>query len=336
MTIRAVPVTPTLVLALLLVGTSALAAGDPSAALDHLEATRDGDGHFATSPRYVLEAAHSAGQDVTAWPAAGGPTVWDQLEPTPTAECPTEGEAYFANLRQVHAVGTSGRDPHDVHGVNLVRCLNNGFDGNQHGDPLLINDDAWAILALRAADYGRGNDRIQASADVLVVGQNLDGGWSHNGLAASDTDFTAMVLVALDHAGRLDDVATSAADFLASTSAASGGHSSRPGEPANCQSTVWAIHAANVLGQAVDQADLDFLASLQNPDGGYAVAPGLASDPFCTAEAVPVAAGRYQPWSHGEREPTGGGGGGEPGPFKPYRELVEGLTGIDPADLGPL
>ncbi len=321
---------------LLLCSGSALGQGaggsnaEAEAGLDYLLNSRT-DGRFPTWVRLVAEAAAQAGHDIKIWPSPDD-ALFDRLEPTPPASCPPTGAVYNANLRMAHAVGTSGYDPRSVHGVNLYACVRAGFDGTQSGDPQTINDDVWAILALRAGGVGPGDNQIRASADVVRLNQKLDGGWSFNSVGASSTDLTGMALVALAAADELTEAtAASARAFLDSTRDGTGGHRDLPGSGVgvNCQSTLWAVHGYHAAGIEPLPATLDYLASLQNPDGGFARKPGGASDAFCTAEAIPVAAGSLQPWP---RFTPGSAGSGNGDPFRQVRQAFRAVADV-PGDI---
>ncbi len=294
--------------------------GDADAGLQYLLDTREG-GSYATWARLVAEAASQAGHDIKAWPTASD-SVYDALDPTPAADCPESGSVYNANLRLAHAVGTSGYDPRDVHGVNLYRCVRAGFDGTQSGDAQTINDDVWAILALWAGGLDSSDSQIRAAAEIIQLNQRLDGGWSYNGLGASNTDLTGMALVALAAADDLGAAVRDAAlGFLDSTyDPDTGAHRDLPsgGVGANCQSTVWALHGYSAAGETPRQATRDYIGNLQNTDGGFARRSGGSSDAFCTAEAIPVAAGSLHPWPR--YAPGHAGGDGDP-----YRNVRQAL-----------
>ncbi len=305
-------------------------AADPDQGLQYLLDTRSQSG-YGTWTRLVAEAAAQAGYDIKNWPSQED-AIYDALEPTPRSQCPAEGPTYNVNLRLAHAVGTSGYDPRDVHGVNLYACVRAGFDGTQSGDPQTINDDVWTILALRAGGVGSADNQMRSSADVIKLSQRIDGGWSYNNLGQSSTDVTGMALAALAAANDLPPGArANALGFLDSTyDPATGGHRDLPngGVGPNCQSTLWAIHGYNAAGAAVRQDSLDYLAALQNADGGFARRLGGESDAFCTAEAVPIAAGSLQLWPR--FAPGSAGGGGDP--YRDVRQAWRVISDV-PGDL---
>lgn len=244
---------------------------------------------------YVIEAAAQADRDIRRWPAAA--PLWDAALAAAAGPCPFAGDGYRAHQRLLHAVAVAGYDPRDVGGVDLVACARGGHGGGQWGDSDQLNDDAWAVLALRAAGVPADDPGLQDAADTLLLAQNLDGGWGHTPLAPSDTDFTGMVAAALAGADRLTAaLRASIGDFLDGTRHPSGGHDAGSAPAANCQSTVWALHGYAAIDEPLDAASLAYLAELQNPDGGFGTAPGAASDTWCTAEVLPVLEGRMQPW----------------------------------------
>lgn len=247
---------------------------------------------------YLVEAAAQAGHDPRAWPTHEE-NVFADLAPYGGAD----GD-YYSYLRVAHAAGTSGYDPRDVNGADYVQLVRDGFDGAQSGGPQFINDDAWAILALRAAGVPADDAQIQASALRLATAQLPDGGWSYRiGQTLGATDVTGAAVAALRAAGEPagSPTLTRARAFLDSTyDAASGGHEDNQGIAPNCQSTVWALHGYAALGVEERDASHDFLRRLQHPSGG--IATGFDPDggrypanAFCTAEAIPLLAGARYP-----------------------------------------
>src|SRR3989338_9437074 len=99
--------------------------------------------------------------------------------------------------RRILAIVAAGENPTSFAGTNWVIRLGDFFDGNQIGATGLLNDDAWGILAFRAAGISSNDKRVTAPRDVLLQNQNTDGGWGFARQAASDTNDTAIVIQAL-------------------------------------------------------------------------------------------------------------------------------------------
>lgn len=268
-------------------------------ALAFLLSHRMADGNvMGASPAYVVDAIAQLGLDPKAWPSTDD-SFYALLQPR-SARSPLEADgAYKANARIAHAVGTSGYDPRDVHGRDLVAELRAGYVGSQ----AYTLDDAWAILALRAAGVPATDPDIVDAVDQLLAGRARDGGWGHTPAAeTSGTDSTGMALAALAAAGRATDERGLA--LLRAREVAKGGYldptnDANPSWP-NCQSTVWAIHGLSAMGANPPEHARGYLRSLRNTDGGFAQrlddqgAP-IASDTFCTVEALVLLAGAQFP-----------------------------------------
>lgn len=244
-------------------------------------------------PPYYVEASAQAGVDPKRWPAPGA-DVFSRLAAYDSPDGP-----FYSYTRVAHAAGTAGYDPRDVNGVDFVALVREGFDGTQFGSPAYINDDMWAILALRAAGVPTTDPQIRSAVLVIKTRQLPDGGWSHSIAATRGvTDITGFALAALKAAGVEMSAYASAGTFLDRTyDEASGGHEGGTGIAANCQSTVWALHGYAALGVPERPESLEFLRSLARASGGLARRPShTAADAFCTAEAIPVLAGARSPF----------------------------------------
>ncbi|MFA5943293.1 MAG: prenyltransferase/squalene oxidase repeat-containing protein [Candidatus Thermoplasmatota archaeon] len=279
-------------LALVLASTSVEAKGDAlpaarDAALEFL-ARQGGDGAYpAGLAPYAVEAAVAAGLDAASWPSRERSALAGVL-------VPAMGEPLLRLVRPAHAIALAGGDLTDWNGDDLETRLRAGFDGAQFGDAVLLNDDAYALLALRATGAPSDDAMVESSARFLADHQNADGGWGYAAGSSSGTDTTGMVLAAL--ASGVETGATAwASDGRAfvNTTRAGAGYAEMPGGTANCDSTVWALRT---LGDHGDAQAWEFLLGLQQADGGVAYQPGQPSNALCTAEAAALfadaAAGR--------------------------------------------
>lgn len=262
---------------LLLLLLPAAAAGPLVDGLDHLATQQRPDGTFPVPARYVVEAAAAAGEDPDRWPHPGRSAV-------AALEVPDDVDRL---LRVVHALGVAGFDPASFDGTDLVARVRAASGPDGHGDPDRLNDDAWAVLALRAAGVAADDRAVAAAADRLRAGQNPDGGWSWNaGSDRSEADMTGMAVYALASAGRSDGVAQGAVAFLDGSRLDDGGWGLPGASASNCQSTVWALHGLVRLGQEPPPEAEALLESLRR-DGGWAIqADRDSADAWCTAEAM--------------------------------------------------
>lgn len=262
-------------------------------ALAYVAAQQGANGRWPLpSQGYATEAAAAAGLDPRTWPSTARPAFQaltpeactQPLVPEPLQAC------YRTVLRVVHAAGVSGYDPRSLNGFDGVARVRAGFDGVQFGDPRFVNDDAWAILALRAAGVPASDAMIQAAVTNVLDARTSDGGWSDQVTAqAGDTDMTGMALAALAAAGRDMRGDAAAISFLRAHWSPSGAFSNGPIGP-NVQSTAWAIHAMSILGIETNGSALDWIRSQRNDDGS------LGNGLWPTTEAIVVLAGERYPF----------------------------------------
>lgn len=271
-------------------------------AMAFLASTQDAvDGTFALpNQAYALEAAANAGLAPKAWPTRERSAHAAQRIVDPD-ECVGASDpkdcAYYALLRLTHAMGTAGYDPRAFQDVDLVERVRAGFLAVQFGNVTYVNDDVWAILALRAAGVPANDAQIQAAAENVRRAQLPDGGWSFTRTSTlSTTDVTGAALASLRAAG--DDTTRNAdarAFLLSMQDGATGGFRGSRLQSANCASTVWGIHGLRLVGAPEPARALDHLRALQDPASGGIAQSTYGPDPFCTVEAVVVLAGARYP-----------------------------------------
>ncbi len=177
--------------------------------------------------------------------------------------------------RAILALHAGRRSPRAVAGRNLVaelaskRRRNGSFAG-------LVNQTAFAILALRAGGRPRTDRAIRAAAGWLAGQHNADGGFNFAGRGRrSGIDDTAAALQGLVAAGkRRTRTVARAAAFLAARQSADGGFPLTPGGASNAQSSAWAIQALVAAGRNADRqrrrgarSPIAYLRSLQGSSG---------------------------------------------------------------------
>lgn len=184
---------------------------------------------------------------------------------------------------------------------NLVARLAELFDGTQIGDPGLLNDDIFGVLALHQA--GAPQEMLRRIVDYLRTKQLADGGWSWNSspAATADTDMTGSVLAAFCAAGvgTSDPDMVEALDLLHSLQdPATGGFIAPPesfGIGVNTDTTSWV--ASGLIQCGVDpqgpewttdqgKTPFDYLVSLQRPDGHFDWTDEFAGGAFETFDSV--------------------------------------------------
>lgn len=329
-------ITRTLVLvclALLLVPAATAAAAYPLSpaapqvqnALGYLQAMQLGDGSIGDDSvtAWVVMGIAATGQDPNNWAARGsGATPLDYLERvTPRLQSATDWE------RQLLAVTAAGRDPTVFGGVDLVAKVRGFFDGSQFGDPALLNDDVFAILALRSAGAPVEDPQIQAAGNYVASHQNADGGWSYQVGGVSDVDDTAAALMALARvtvaptgttpiaSGTSDSLTTnfeanvlpSTLTYLHAQQLPDGGFPSviHGGTVSNTASNSWTITALRLVGEDPNgpswttpsgYTPVDSLLELQRLDGSFDWDGVQRVGPiWMTAYALPALMGHAYP-----------------------------------------
>ena len=300
-------------------------------AVDYLlnEQGSDGNiGSFATSAWAVMALAAAEEED------AVGELI-DYLEDEADLNSSSSATDW---ARMILAICAAGEDPTDFGGEDYVDGLldTREDDGDylQIGDTELLNDDIWAIIALKAA-----NESIPADVvDFVIAYQNDDGGWGIDINSDSDVDVTAAGIMALvaaeaDADAEIDD----ALAFLRDSRNDDGGFPENPGDESNAASDAWAILAIRAAGEDPDGTDWDYggtpvehLLSLQDEDGFFCETDGDSATPeWMTCYAIPALLGEPYPVPPAESS-SGGDGSIETSPTSLKFYATE--DGGDPID----
>lgn len=172
----------------------------------------------------------------------------------------------------------------DAEKGNLVARVAELFDGTQIGEPGLLNDDIFGVLALDQA--GAPQPLLGEIVDYLRTRQLADGGWSWNASpgATADIDMTGSAVAAFCAAGvgvGDPDLQQALALLHASQDPATGGFVAPPpfGIGVNTDTTAWALSGLVQCGidpqgpawtTAQGKTAFDYLLSMQRPDGHFA------------------------------------------------------------------
>jgi hypothetical protein len=184
---------------------------------------------------------------------------------------------------------------------NLVARIAELFDGTQIGEPGLLNDDIFGVLALH--QVGAPQPILRKIVDYLRTKQLPDGGWTWNASpgAPADTDMTGSVVAAFCAAGVApSDPDLSKALTLLHTlqDPATGGFIAPPesfGIGVNTDTTSWVTSGLIQCGispqspewtTAQGKTPLDYLVSLQRPDGHFDWTDEYAGGAFETYDSV--------------------------------------------------
>ncbi len=183
---------------------------------------------------------------------------------------------------------------------NLVARIAELFDGTQIGEPGLLNDEIFGVLALHQA--GAPQPLLQRLVDYLRTKQLPDGGWSWSASpsASADTDVTGSVVAAFCAAG----VPTGDPDLQRALTLlhslqdpASGGFEAPPpfGVGVNTDTTGWVVSGLIQCGidpqspewtTAGGKTPLDYLVSMQQPDGHFEWTSEYGGSAFETSDSV--------------------------------------------------
>ena len=213
--------------------------------------------------------------------------------------------------RQIMAVSAANRNPRNFGGLNLVKELLRFYRKKQFGSTSLINDDIFAILALKSAKVKSTDHRIRKSVQIIAKNQHTDGGFSYNANknGSSDVDTTAAAIQALVIARRtgiknLSKSINKAYDFLTSKQQTDGGFAYGGAfDQSNSSSTAWVVQAIaslkgaqamSSLSTANGATPLHFLADSRSAGGGFGYGPKSDNDAWTTTQVIQALA--KKPW----------------------------------------
>jgi hypothetical protein len=270
-------------------------------------------GGFSVNDLYVIGAA-AGGYDPSLL-SHGGPSVLDYLRTNAAAACPVAGSATASAGgcgELIQAAIAAARDATAFGGVDLVTRLGGYFDAasGKYGDGEAFTQ-ALAVQGLVAA----AAPVPTAALTFLRSAEDTDGGWDFQDVKddpnaatnfdTSDTNSTAMVLMALDAAG--DHSRDSAAlAWLRSLQNSDGGFSFQGGS-SDPDSTALVLQAIVATGgnptgptwTVNGHTPLSELVSTQDPSGGYVFPGNPGPDAFTTSQVPPALFGRAFPVGDG-------------------------------------
>lgn len=207
------------------------------------------------------------------------------------------------------ALAAVGQDPRNFNNENYLEKLLGFRNNGQLGDPELINDDIFGLLALSAAGVPASDELIRLEKEYLLKQQGADAGWGYALSAESDSNTTAAAILALLAAGldKTDPVITGALAFLKSSQNEDGGFAYQPNSPwgsaSDSSSTAWALWAINATDSnpiewARQNTPTRYLETQQNESGFFSYQTGSLEDSFSsvtTAYALIALNGKFLP-----------------------------------------
>lgn len=255
---------------------------------------------------WTVIAVASAGIDPRQWPE-GGTSPVEHLREHPESDSSDLGSEAAWRARRLLAVVAAGEDPRSFGGVDHVQELRETFSG-QFGDPRYINDDIFAVLALRAAGIASDDAMVASAVNGIRSAQAGDGGWSwcvqsHPSISCEvSTDMTGVAIQALSStgAGAGDQDIAEALGFLEDQRVTAGDGRGcltelKDGDEGDLDSTAWATMALSSLKLdtrqapwAVDGASpTDCLLAHQADDGSFPPNTYTTTQVLATLAGVP-------------------------------------------------
>ncbi|HYE22020.1 MAG TPA: prenyltransferase/squalene oxidase repeat-containing protein, partial [Verrucomicrobiae bacterium] len=206
----------------------------------------------------------------------------NQVSGTEYLRSPLNSSSATDYEKRILAITALGQNPETWGNENFVSRLKSFYDGNQIGDPQLLNDDVFGVLALFSA--GERGEIINRVSQHIRNHQNNDGGWGFATDIGSDSNTTAMAVAALKLTG---SVPQSAINYLLTTQDGSGGFRFDYSNSADGASTAWVIMGLRAAGATIPNNAVTFLDSLQLSNGSFKWSPSDTSgSPLVTAYAI--------------------------------------------------
>jgi|Deesub1362A_J573_1020465.scaffolds.fasta_scaffold00272_40 hypothetical protein len=272
-------------------------------ALDYFNSTQEDDGRIGgyMTSEWALMAIVACGEDPTKYGSLIDYIKNNQQQLDTDKATDIE--------RHILTIVCMGEDPTNFTGTDYVAMLGNEFKQGQIGDPSLLNDDYWGIIALVAAGVDPSSSTIiSQTVEFIKDNQNPDGGWSWYVGGDSDTDDTAAAIMALIAAGvdPSSDEIKDGFDYIKSCQDSTGGFCSDPsfGTQPSTEATAWVISAILAAGEDPTSGEwtnsgnnpVDFLSSMQDADGAFFHLPNVRSQPeLVTSYAVIALCGKWYP-----------------------------------------
>jgi hypothetical protein len=266
---------------------------------DYLAANQNNDGSTdGSATEWTVIAVQAAGQQASQLDNGSGVSATDFLK----ADKPTVTSTATDAERKIIAIASTGQSSTDFGGVDYDATLATYHIDKQIGDPTLLNDDIFGVIAADASGNPSLHDAAQDALDYFLAHQSADGGFSYTTdtcpWCGSDSNDTAAAIIALYAAEHLQLTNTglvsgkaNAVVYLLSTQQPDGGFGYDIYSPSDGSSTAWSLMALNIIGDPVRVQALaarNWLLANQNSDGGFTFgAYGVtASDTYTTAHAV--------------------------------------------------
>ena len=282
----------------------AIAQNDPAGrALQYLATQQLVNGSIANSDTLTEQTAIAVaadGFDPSSFALPSGQSLMAYLQTVAATDQSNPGKTG----ELVQAVVAAKLDPTNFAGIDLIKAINSTYDATTGEYQVTAEpntetfNQALAMLGLRSA----GETVPAAAINYLRLAQDSDGGWNYlaqkdssQPFAGSDTNSTAIALMALDASGD-HDADQSALQYFHAQQDQDGGFPFQTGAGTDPDSTALVIQA--ILAAEQDPTGCGWaqagitpyknLVDSQSSNGGY-VFPGYASPDALTTAQVPIA-----------------------------------------------
>ncbi len=212
--------------------------------------------------------------------------------------------------KRIISITSMGKDPRYFGSKDLVGELKGKFFSGQIGDPNLLSDDIFALIALMSAGVSKDDSIVLSLIDFIKSNQFNDGSWDFAfGSQSGSVDFTAMGIMSLLSAGvpSSDHSIVNATNYLLESQNIDGGFPMAKEGESNTESTAWALSAINALGDDPmfwapgSFSPVDYLNARLHNEGYFLFdSSSLSKDartPVTTSYSAIALSGKYYPIS---------------------------------------
>jgi len=208
------------------------------------------------------------------------------------------------------AISAIGQDPRTFGGQDYIAQLKAYYSGGQIGDPNIINDDIFGLLALISTGESLNAPEVSGTKNFILSHQQTNGGWGFAASGPADSNMTAAAIVAAIASGvsSSDGKIQNGLNYLKTAQNDDGGFTYDPqsqyGTDSDSSSTAWVLWALAAAG--ISPADwsksgnspVKYLESNQAPGGYFKYQSNSSEDAFSavtTAYAAIALAGKTLP-----------------------------------------
>ncbi len=187
------------------------------------------------------------------------------------------------------AITAINQNPSTFANSDYVANLKNFYSQGQLGDPSLLNDDIFGLLALVAAGENTQSEIITSLKNNIIEHQNADYGWGFMIGANSDTNMTAAAIIALK-ASQIDanhNGLQNAWQYLRNQQQADGGftydNASQNSDSASTAWVLWSLNAWQIPSSEFiknGNNPTTYLENLQSNEGYFLYQSGGQVDNF--------------------------------------------------------